>query len=78
MAIYFSLDKDKVTNGFQLSIEDGSGGYRIAGPKYNGSSKNLQRHEITKYDAEKIRSYLDKAFPLTTPTQALGAGRGAR
>ncbi len=61
--IYFDLDKDKLTGGFQLSIGNGSHGYRIAGPKYSGNSKNLQRHTITERDAEKIRGYLDREFP---------------
>lgn len=66
MDIYFSLDKDGLTGGLQLSIEDDVGGYRIAGPKYCGHSKNLQRKKIDAHDAKEIRAYLDKAFPLTT------------
>jgi len=67
MKIYFSVDRDGWTNGLQLSIENENGGFRIAGPKYNGRSKNLQRHEITQRDAEEIRRYLDEAFPPVPP-----------
>lgn len=64
MPIYFSLDKDGLTGGLQLSIGDDSGGYRIAGPKYSGHSKPLQRKEIDAYDAKEIRKYLDREFPV--------------
>jgi len=61
--IYFEIDKDTLTGGLQLCIGDDTGGYRIAGPKYSGNSKRLQRHEIDAYDAQKIREHLDTAFP---------------
>ena len=63
-----SVDQDGVTNGIQISVnvedEKGGGfGYRLAGPKYNGTSKTLLKHVLTEWDAEEIRSYLDIAFP---------------
>jgi len=61
--IYLDLDKDSLTGGFQLSIGDDSGGYRIAGPKYSGHSSRVQRKKLTAHDAEEIRVYLDKGFP---------------
>ncbi len=61
--IFFDLDKDPSTGGLQLCIGDDNGGYRIAGPKYSGNSKRLQRHQIDEHDAEQIRAYLSQAFP---------------
>jgi len=58
--IYISVDRDQLTRGIQISINDGNGGYRIAGPKYSGNSIELKRHILTKNDADEIRSYLDK------------------
>ena len=62
------IDKDGWTGHTQISIiledEHGDGhGYRIAGPKYNGSSTRIKRHVLTNQDAKEIRAYLDKAFP---------------
>lgn len=50
--------------GFQLRIGDGTTGYRLAGPKYSGNSKPLQRALITEHDAREIRRYLDHEFPI--------------
>ena len=61
---FFALYKDGWTGGLQLSIEDATGsGFRIAGPKFNGSGTVLQKHKISERDAKEIRSYLDRAFP---------------
>jgi len=47
------------TGRLQLSINlKGSFGYRIAGPKFDGSSKTLLEHELTTRDAAEIRDYL--------------------
>lgn len=67
--IVMDVDRDGWTKGLQLNIaeidEAGSGwGYRLAGPKYNGSSENLLRKELDERDAAEIRKMLDKAFPL--------------
>lgn len=63
------VDKDGWTGGIQISIEDDEiGGYRIAGPKYNGSSINLLKRVLTQRDAEEIRDYLDRSFPITNAT----------
>jgi hypothetical protein len=59
--IYFSVDRTP-DGRFQLSINDeGSGGYRICGPKYVGSSTNVARHQITDRDVDEIRQYLKLA-----------------
>jgi hypothetical protein len=65
-AAFFRVEQDGWTRGIQLSITDQSGsGFRIAGPKFNGSSKALVTHQITERDANEIRQYLDQAFPQT-------------
>ncbi|PVC80527.1 hypothetical protein DBP19_35920 [Streptomyces sp. CS090A] len=66
------VDRDGWTKNLQLNIatldENGSGmGYRLAGPKYNGSSKNLLRVELDERDAAEIRAALDAAFPPAEP-----------
>jgi hypothetical protein len=62
--ITLDLDKDRWTGQFQLSInkrdENGSGdGYRLLGPKYNGSSRTLQSVTLSARDRDEIRAYLD-------------------
>lgn len=64
--VKLSLSKDGWTGGLQFSIGDKNGGYRIAGPKFNGSGKLLLEHTITERDANKIRCYFDRAFPPKT------------
>ena len=63
-SITLNVDQDGWTGKLQLSIGDRNGGYRICGPKYNGSSKNLLTRLITKQDAAEIRRCLDKAYPI--------------
>lgn len=65
--ITLEVDQDGLTGKLQLSInerdEKGTGwGYRLHGPKFNGSGKNLLEHDLTQADADEIRKYLDKAF----------------
>ncbi|MFJ2676339.1 hypothetical protein [Streptomyces sp. NPDC087525] len=67
--IEITVDRDGWTNGLQINIvrvdDNATGwGYRLAGPKYNGSSKNLIRRELDERDAKEIRAMLDKVFPL--------------
>lgn len=69
-ALDLCVDVDAWTKGAQVSINyrDSTGGgygYRLAGPKYNGSSTSLVKHRLTERDATELRRYLDKVFPLT-------------
>lgn len=69
--LVMDVDRDGWTKGIQLNIaeldENNSGwGYRLAGPKYNGSSKNLLRVELDERDAGEIRKMLDAVFPVLT------------
>lgn len=68
--VVLKVSKDRWTGGLQLSIGDGHGGYRIAGPKFNGSSETILSRTLTERDAEEIRSYLDEAFPLKSSSHA--------
>ncbi|MCU1613741.1 MAG: hypothetical protein JWO98_1281 [Frankiales bacterium] len=73
--IVFTVDRDGWTNGLQLGISqpDEGHGYRLAGPKYNGSSKTLLDYELEERDAAEIRKMLDAAFPL--PVAETGGSR---
>lgn len=66
--IVMDVSKDGWTGGIQLGISEldeyGRGhGFRIAGPKYNGSQKRLLEVELDQRAADEIRSYLDAKFP---------------
>jgi hypothetical protein len=67
--ISIDLDRDGWTGQLQLSInatdENGSGhGYRIFGPKYNGSGHGITRVVLDRRDADEIRAYLDQIEDL--------------
>lgn len=71
-AIEICVDRDGLTGGLQLSVDvvegNGSGhGYRLIGPKFNGSSKPLLRHTLTESDALNLRGFLDEVFPTEPP-----------
>lgn len=72
--VYISVDRDGWTDGLQLSIgienERGGGlGFRIFGPKYNGSSKTLKRHILSLRDVAEIERYCAKAKALLSPVE---------
>ena len=52
--VYLSVDRDKLTGGIQLSIDDENGGYRIAGPKYCGMSVSLLEHHLDARDIAEL------------------------
>ena len=59
--IYFSIDQNG-RGSLQLAINNPSGsGYRISGPKYDGTGKTLHVHPLTSRDISELRSYLDAA-----------------
>ncbi|MGC5400173.1 hypothetical protein ACPXCP_31090 [Streptomyces sp. DT20] len=74
--IVIDLDRDGWTKNLQLNIaklneNDRGMGFRLAGPKYNGSSTNLLRTELDERDAAEIRAMLDAVFPVAPgPTRA--------
>ncbi|WP_327259962.1 hypothetical protein [Streptomyces sp. NBC_01240] len=82
--IVIDLDRDGWTKNLQLNIakldENNRGmGFRLAGPKYNGSSTNLLRTELDERDAAEIRAMLDDVFPLAVvPSQAEVLHQAAR
>lgn len=60
---YISVDRRTVDGALQISIgeEDDNGcgtGYRIAGPKYDGSGKSLLKHFLSDRDKREIAEYL--------------------
>jgi hypothetical protein len=48
------ISVDRCGPFIQVSIEDEHGGYRIAGPKYDGTSIPMLRRELSARDAEEI------------------------
>ncbi|MGW9170128.1 hypothetical protein [Streptomyces decoyicus] len=68
-SLVFFVDKDGWTGGLQVSLnqldENQAGwGYRLYGPKYNGSSENVLRFTLGDRDAAEIRKMLDTVFPV--------------
>lgn len=66
--IFIDVDRDGWTKNLQLNIvkldeNDRGMGFRLAGPKYNGSSMNLLRTELDERDAAEIRAMLNAVFP---------------
>jgi hypothetical protein len=59
--VFISIDQDGWTKGIQLSIGTEDHGYRIAGPKFNGSSKTLKKHALDARDIAEIESYIKVA-----------------
>jgi len=59
--IYFSIDQNS-RGELQLAINNPNGsGYRISGPKYDGSGRTLRIHNLSRRDISELRSYLDLA-----------------
>jgi hypothetical protein len=54
--------EDGVTGAIQVVI----GSYRLAGPKFNGTSERLAVRKLTADDAAELRRQLDIAFPQVT------------
>jgi len=57
------LNVDMAHEHIQLSIDCNGIGYRLAGPKYDGTSKRLLRHKLDRRDVEEIRRYLRQVRP---------------
>lgn len=65
------VDRDDFTGRLQVSInqrdENGHGhGHRLLGPKYLGASEQVATADLSRYDADSIRTYLDANFPAQT------------
>ncbi|MFD9151930.1 hypothetical protein ACFWDF_32750 [Streptomyces diastaticus] len=72
--IKLDIDLDGWTQSLQANLvqadADGLGwGYRLAGPKYNGSSRNLLSRTLNERDAREIRDALNAVFPDERITQ---------
>lgn len=62
------VSRDGWTGQLQLSInqldsDDCGHGYRLAGPKFNGSGETLLSRTLDQRDADEIRAYLDRVLP---------------
>lgn len=72
--IKLEVDRDGWTSNLQVNLaqvdDNNSGwGYRLAGPKYNGSSRNLLSRTLDERDAREIRDALNAVFPDERITQ---------
>lgn len=72
--IKLEVDRDGWTSNLQVNLaqvdDNNSGwGYRLAGPKYNGSSRNLLSRTLDERDAQEIRDALNAVFPDERITQ---------
>lgn len=64
--VTLEVSRDGLTDRLQLSINlKGRHGYRLAGPKFSGSSVTLLEYELTARDVAEIRSYLRHAAKAT-------------
>lgn len=52
---------DRLTGGYQLSIADDDGGYRLAGPKFTGNSSPIVTRALTERDMQVLEAYIKKA-----------------
>ena len=61
MAVYLVVSVDGWTNGIQLSVNDEGGGFRLAGPKFNGSQKTLLKWVLDERGCAELEAYIAKA-----------------
>ena len=62
--VSLALYRSNNPKGYQIAIEQNGGGYRLAGPDFNGQSVELQRQVISERDAAEIRAFLERRFPI--------------
>lgn len=73
--VTIEVSRDGWTKGYQVAIWENVGpladtGYRLGGPKFNGSSKLLLKSDLNQRDADQIRRILDRHFPAQTASEA--------
>jgi predicted metalloendopeptidase len=57
--VYISVDQRAADGAIQVSIGfEGSHGYRIAGPKYDGNGQTLLKVFLSEGEKKEIRAYL--------------------
>lgn len=63
--IRLNVYRDGLTGGIQLAIDDEERGtgYRLAGPKFNGSGERLLTCRIGQQEIVRLREYLDRVQP---------------
>lgn len=61
--VSFTVSRDGWTKGLQLAIGDENGGFRLSGPKFNGSGETLLTFFLdSERDIKEIKRYLNKAM----------------
>lgn len=59
MKVWLTVDQRSFDGAIQVSIGNDRIGYRIAGPKYDGSGKQLLKKQLTKSEKTEIMSWLE-------------------
>lgn len=63
--VRISVYRDRDSGGIEIVVEDESGsGVRLCGPKFCGDDRFLGCVRLKQQDADEIRFYLDRAFPM--------------
>ena len=57
---YLCVSRSRSDGGLQISVDNASHGFRIAGPKFDGSSELLMRHRLTRDDVRAMLDFLDE------------------
>lgn len=67
------VSRDGWTQGHQLSIHTESGGFRLCGPKINGSSTVILKYHLDRAGIRELRAACDAAeSELSSPSPAGG------
>lgn len=59
--VRLEIHRDGWTGGLQLSIGNDYSGYRLIGPKFNGSSEVIASRVLDDRDIAELRRYCDEA-----------------
>lgn len=78
MTVTIDVSRDGWTDGVQLSIGDDNGGYRLAGPKFNGSSETLGSVKVDTAMAARALAALDNVQAAELVTERLTNGSELR
>jgi len=70
-AVTIDIDRDGWTTSLQVAISTDDHGYRLAGPKYNGSGTNLARLPVTAEGAAQAVAAIDLFGPAEPSGEAV-------
>lgn len=68
--ISIAVYRDGVTGRFRVALETNTGGRRLAGPKFSGSSTLITRRTLDQHDKNEILRLLGAPKPAPTPLSA--------